>query len=78
MNIAQAVDRVNSFRDLGCDWESYNGKMISLKCIDMAKALLFRLGDGWTPVPCSDGSVQLEFHDDGIDIEIRVSEADKS
>jgi hypothetical protein len=65
---------VDSFRDLGHDWDSYQGKMISLKCIDRAKALLFQLGDGWTPFPCSDGSVQLERHEDGLVIEILVSE----
>ena len=75
MNIAQAVDRVDSFRDLGHDWDSYKGKLISLKAIDAAKDLLYKLGDGWTPVPCSDGSVQLERHADGLDIEIVVSEA---
>lgn len=75
MNLAQALDRTDSFRDLGHDWNSYNGKMISLKAIDAAKDLLCKLGDGWTPVPCSDGSVQLERHAGGLDIEIVVSEA---
>jgi hypothetical protein len=74
MNVQQAYSRLGGFRSLAQGWDSYSGKPISPKAIDKAYELLGLLRDGWTPVPCSDGSVQLESHENGVDIEIRISE----
>ena len=75
MTFAQAHSRLEEFYQLKEGWDSYSGKPISHRAIDWAKVLLGRLGPGWTPVPCSDGSVQLEFHEQGVDIEIVVSQS---
>jgi hypothetical protein len=78
MTLAQAGERLHSFRSLKAGWDSYGGQPISEKAIQMAGSLLLKLGDGWTPVPCSDGGVQLEFHDLGIDVEISVQDSSDS
>lgn len=66
---------LESFRVLKRGWDSYDGSAISPKAIEAAKDLVRKLGSGWTPVPGSDGSVQLERHADGLDIEIYINEA---
>lgn len=78
MTFAKAVETLNRFADLKPGWDSYSGKPISPVAIDWAKAALFRLGDGWVPVPTSDGGVQLEFHHDGVDMELMINEAGRS
>ena len=78
MKIQEAYDRLESFRGLHADWDSYGAKPISTKALSKAFDLRSLLRDGWTPVPCSDGSVQLERHEDGVDIEILISEAELS
>lgn len=75
MTFVEAIEALNTFGSLQQGWDSYQGKPISPMSVDWAKVLLARLGDGWTPVPCSDGSVQLEFHEQGVDIEIQVHES---
>lgn len=72
MNVADAVDLVDSFRDLGPGWDSYQGNLINLRAIDIAKDLIRKLGDGWYPVPCSGGGIQLERHDQGVDMELTI------
>jgi hypothetical protein len=51
---------------------SYRGKAIDQRCITMAKALLWRLGDGWDPCPCSDGSISMEYNADGMTLTLDV------
>lgn len=77
MTFIQAHERLESFRELKEGWDSYGGKPIRERSIDWAKVILFRVGQGggWTPIPCSDGGVQLEFHEQGIDIEIVIHES---
>ena len=77
MTSVQAYERLTSFADLKEGWDSYSGKPISPEAIDWAKILLVRLGPGWIPIPCSDGGVQLEFHEQGIDIEIGIQKSGK-
>jgi hypothetical protein len=68
-----AIGRVKEFLKLKSGWDSYDGKPISQRCAREAISLIERLGDGWWPVPCPDGSIQIERHDDGLDIEISIS-----
>jgi len=55
-------------------WDSYGAKKISLVAIAEAGRLLEQL-DLPEPqiVPCSDGGVQLEWHQNGLDIELCIS-----
>ena len=72
MNLAEANERLETFFTFKAGWDSYSGKPISQKAIVCAKAMLFRLGDGWQPVPCSDGGVQLEGPHLGCYVEIYI------
>lgn len=60
-------------------WDSYDGLPPDEKTVYMAAGLAGNLADGFsyppTLVPCSDGSVQVEWHCDGWDVEMWVSKA---
>lgn len=61
---------------LEANWDSYGAAPIDPDCIARASELAQLLGpDKWTAVPVNDGSVQLEQHCDGFDIEILISKA---
>lgn len=73
------LEKLASFRHLAIGWDSYGAKMIDREAIAAAQQLVLRglpAGD-WQAVPGPDGSVQLELHEGGIDIEICVSNAHK-
>jgi hypothetical protein len=72
MTQAEAEDRVTSFKSLDQNWDSYEGKPIDPVAIRAALILLPRLGDGWTPVPCSDGSIQMEGYVENRAVEILI------
>lgn len=76
MNIAEQYARLEQFATYKQGWDGYNGKPIHPLAIHWARVVLFRLGPGWQPVPVSDGSVQLEWHAEGVDMEM-VIEASK-
>lgn len=60
-------------RHLPRGWDSYDACQISETAIQAALRLLEVLPGCWHAVPVSDGSVQLEQHSDGVDIEIICS-----
>lgn len=76
MTLPEANDRLNSFAKLEPNWNSYGAKPIDRDVIVMAKAMLWRLcGAGeyqLTPVPMSDGGIQLEGVIDGHDFECQI------
>lgn len=77
MEITDAIKRkFDELCELPEKWDSYDAKRISLKVVLKATDLM-RMLDMPEPsiVPCSDGGVQLEWHRDGFDIEICISEA---
>lgn len=57
-------------------WDGYRGRPISLPCATFAAEILVRLcREDLTPpalVPGSDGSVQIEWHENGYDVELDV------
>lgn len=72
----RAMRQLAEMRHLLPNWDSYGASMIDRAAIAKAQELLPTLLPGpWQAVPCSDGSVQLEFHAGGFDIEIHVSNA---
>lgn len=73
----EVIEKLASFRHLPLGWNSYGAPMIDRVAISAAQQLLLRglPAGNWQAVPCPDGSVQLELHEGGIDIEISVSNA---
>ena len=59
-------------RGLKANWDSYGGAPIDERCIQKAYELWRQLAGRWDVVPHSDGTVGLEQHADGFDIEIDV------
>lgn len=59
-------ERFQRLRELPADWDSYGAPPIDAATIDRAERFLRRVNI----LPCSDGAVQLEWHSDGLDIEI--------
>lgn len=72
-HVVKALDEFKGYQQ---GWDTYGGKPISEKCIAKAKEMAWALlSYRLQAVPCSDGSVQLELHRDGLDIEILISES---
>lgn len=70
---AAAFALLNSFLSLQKGWDSYGGLPIEPKAIAKAKEMLSLLPDWqWQAVPVSDGSVQLEMHNNGYRIDILI------
>jgi hypothetical protein len=62
--------------ELPINWDSYGAKQISPVLINTAKDILHQLAPHDAPapsvVPTVDGSVQIEWHTRGIDLEVRL------
>lgn len=69
-------EQLKEFEKLKENWDSYGGKPISKKCLKKANEILklFPVTEWYDIVPCGDGSVQIERHADGLDIEIWIGE----
>ena len=61
-----------SLLDLQPNWDSYGAKRINRECVQKAYEIWKQLAGTWLPVPHSDGTVGLEQHQGGFDIEIDV------
>lgn len=61
-----------SLLDLQPNWDSYGAKRINPACVQKAYEIWRQLAGIWLPVPHSDGTVGLEQHQGGFDIEIDV------
>lgn len=57
------------------NWDSYGAKPIDPNVLEHANYILWAMPSWWTPVPCSDGSIQLERHAGGMDFEFTISRA---
>jgi len=75
MTHRETIERLYEMQKLAPGWDSYSASRIDPCCIAKAVILVCELEGEWTPVPCSDGSVQLEQHADGFDIEVQISRA---
>lgn len=55
-------------------WDSYDAPVITGAALDAAKRFMAMLRES-SPfvVPCSDGGLQLEWHQDGFDVEIEIT-----
>lgn len=75
--IIQLNDRFNELTSLPFGWDGYNGIPVSFNCAQFAGNLIERLccTDGVYPpqlVPGSDGTLQIEWHENQYDIEIDI------
>lgn len=67
----------DDMRQLGPNWDSYGASPIDPRAIQAAIDLIYCLPGTWVPIPCADGSVQLERHSGGFDMELLISVADQ-
>lgn len=71
----RALNEVDALRQLERNWDSYGAVPVNRMFLTEAASLLRELARSRTPapsvVPTSDGSVQLEWHTRGIDLEVR-------
>jgi hypothetical protein len=65
-----ARDAIMDCTRLPPGWDSYDGAPTSQAAAVAALRLLSVLTTAPAVVPCSDGGVQLEWHTQGVDIEI--------
>jgi hypothetical protein len=72
--LGEVIKKAGELLHLKPNWNSYGGKPIQKKAMAAALAFLERMMQAPTPrpqmVPTSQGGVQLEWHERGIDIEI--------
>ena len=72
----QTVDSLFAILDLGDNWDSYGANGFSSNIAKAVNQLLVDIMDDDTPapqlVPSASGSIQLEWHIGGIDLEIEV------
>jgi hypothetical protein len=68
--------RLQNLMMLRSNWNSYGARIIELSNLEVAIELLGRLMRPSTPVPIimptSDGSLQIEWHERDIDLEVRI------
>jgi len=60
------------------NWDSYGAKPLDKAVIAKAREMWLRIhayGEWWRAVPGSDGSIQLELHEGGWDIEMTITRA---
>lgn len=69
----QAVMALWQMQFLERGWDSYDACTIDERAIKKALELLKVLPGYWDAVPVNDGTVQLEQHRDGFDIEVSVA-----
>jgi hypothetical protein len=70
---------LEELRDLRKNWDSYGAEPVSPAMIGAAYELLQQIAPAKVPmpsiVPTSNGSVQIEWHTRGIDLEVRLLSA---
>lgn len=74
--IDATVASLETLARLGPDWDSYGARPVELFTLQQVYGLLQSIMDDDTPapalVPMSDGSIQMEWHTLGLDLEIRL------
>ncbi|MDP2200825.1 MAG: hypothetical protein Q8K07_02310 [Methylicorpusculum sp.] len=78
----QTTSKLYAILSLEDNWDSYGAKRISNRVADAATELLCNIMQANTPapqvVPSANGSIQLEWHLAGVDLEIEVESANAS
>ena len=78
MNTQEVINQLENLRKLGPNWDSYDGSPIEPICISAAIAFVQNLAShvpAPSVVPSTHGHVNLEWHTEGLELEIEfVSE----
>lgn len=78
---SRLMDRFNELTALPVGWDGYDGKPVSFQCASFAAAVLAKLFQNGVPapslVPGADGSLQIEWHRNGYDVELDVLDAQR-
>jgi len=73
---AQLREKLNALTALPIGWDGYHGVPVSFDCARFAVRILDAICDGAVPapslVPGSDGTLQIEWHCCGFDVELDV------
>jgi len=75
LTMQEAIMQAKGFQELSEDWDSYGAGPIDATCITKAIDIIKSFSEGTpTPwvVPCSDGGIQLEWHEQGMDLELSI------
>lgn len=74
MSRIATLQAIDDLRKLEPNWDSYGAVVIEQKCIDAAKLFVNDLVSMSLPqvVPTNIGGVQLEWHENGLDIECSI------
>lgn len=74
--VATITPRLQNLMMLRSNWNSYGARTIQFSSLEAAIELLSRIMRPNTPppiiMPTSDGSLQLEWHEKGLDLEVRI------
>lgn len=74
--IQEAIRAVLNFESLPANWNSYGARPIQRSLIFSAILVLRQLAQPKTPkpalIPTTEGGVQIEWHQGGIDLEIKI------
>lgn len=66
--------KIEKFRSLPENWDSYGGDPIGGKTVDAAKRVAAMLTDDWTVIPTSSGIIQFGYPADDLTIEVHAME----
>lgn len=75
MDKAKIRSRLTELLELPQGWDSYGASTIDPKAVDAASRLLDVLDHDPAVIPCNHGGVQLEWHRDGLELEVEISAA---
>ena len=74
--LTSAHSRIARLMNLQANWNTYGARPIQFHVATAAFDLLCQIADSKTPspaiVPTSDGKLQIEWHQGGFDLEVRV------
>jgi hypothetical protein len=74
--LSPTIDKMSELLMLSENWDSYGARPIDPKCALAALRLLGRVMRNHSPppsvLPTNRGSVQLEWHKSGVDLEVNV------
>jgi len=75
-----ALNSLWNLSKLESDWDSYGASPVDMKCLEIAEMFLGIVAQRFPPQPhigpVPDGGVQVEWHCNGIDLEVEFSPGD--
>lgn len=66
-------EQLENLLNLRSNWDHFGGIRISKSTVTLAKEIVARMPEySWQATPLSSGSIQLEHHHNGVNLEIYV------